>query len=51
MYLHLTVSTMHFNSKNTPTNDTNYSCHIKAVELVSPSYWIQITLHNVTNFQ
>ena len=28
------VSMMHFNCKAMPTNDTNYSCHIKAVELV-----------------
>ena len=23
---------MHFNYKATPTNDTNYRCHLKAVE-------------------
>ena len=28
------VSTMHFSSKAMPTNNINYSCHIKAVELV-----------------
>ena len=27
---------MFFNFKGTPTNDTDYSCHIKAVELVYP---------------
>ena len=26
--------TIHFTCKATPTNDTNYSCHTKAVELV-----------------
>ena len=29
---------MHFNSKATPTNDTNYNCLIKAVELLQSSY-------------
>ena len=28
------VSMMHFNSKAMPTNDTDYSCHIKVVQLV-----------------
>ena len=28
------VSTVHTNAKAMPTNDTDYSCHIKAVELV-----------------
>ena len=27
------LSTMHINSKAMPTNNTDYSCHIKAVEL------------------
>ena len=29
---------MHFDSKAMPTNDTNYSCHIKAVELTDQLY-------------
>ena len=28
------VSTMHITAKATPINDTNYNCHITAVELV-----------------
>ena len=28
------VSTTYINAKATPTNDTDYSCHIKVVELV-----------------
>ena len=28
------VSMTHYNSKATPTNDTDYSCHINVVELV-----------------
>ena len=28
------VSMTRFNSKATPTNDTDYTCHKKAVELV-----------------
>ena len=28
------VSMIHFTSKATPTNDTDYSCHIKVVEFV-----------------
>ena len=27
---------MHINAKLTPTNDTDYSCHIKVVELIMP---------------
>ena len=30
------VSTMCFNSKAIPTNDTDYNYHIKAIELVYP---------------
>ena len=30
------VSMMLFNFKETSTNDTDYSCHMKAVELVYP---------------
>ena len=30
------LSTMCFNCKATSTNDTNYSCHTKAVKLVTP---------------
>ena len=30
---------MPFNSRVMPTNDANYSCHIKAVELVLPNIW------------
>ena len=26
-----------------PTKDTNYSCHIKAIELIQPIIWIHIT--------
>ena len=29
----------HFNSKAIPTNDTDYSCHKKAVELAQPIMW------------
>ena len=31
------VSMTHFNYKTTPTNDTDYRCNIKAVELVEPT--------------
>ena len=35
------LTTMRFNCKATPTNDTDYrySCHLKAVELVQPIKW------------
>ena len=35
------VTTMRFNCKATPTNDTDYrySCHLKAVELVQSIKW------------
>ena len=36
------VSVTSFNCKATPTNDTNYSCHIKAVELLNQSYRVHI---------
>ena len=28
------ITTMHFNSKTTPTTDNDFSCHIKTVEFV-----------------
>ena len=34
---------MCFNSKATPTINTNYNCHIKAVEIAKPIYGIHIT--------
>ena len=33
------VSTTHFDSKATPTTETDYSCNIKAVKLVRPIIW------------
>ena len=30
---------MPFNYKVTPTNDTDYSCHIKTLELAKPIIW------------
>ena len=32
----------HYNSKATPVNDTDYSCHTKGVELFNKSYGIYI---------
>ena len=37
-YLIRLVSTMCFNSKATPTNNINHSCHIKAIELIWGPY-------------
>ena len=42
----LFYSALQQSSKATPTNDTNYSCHIKAVELVEP-----FTLLFINNFR
>ena len=33
------VFMMRFNVKAMPTNDTDYSCHIKAVEFIQPITW------------
>ena len=33
------VFTMRMDDKVTPTYDTNYSCHIKAIELTQPIIW------------
>ena len=33
---------MHINAKAIPTNDTDYRCYIKAVELVNQSYGVYI---------
>ena len=33
------ISMTHFNSKATPSNDTDYNCHINVVELVWPIIW------------
>ena len=33
----------HFNSKALVTFDSNYSCHIKAIEFVKPIIWAHIT--------
>ena len=32
----------HINAKATPTNNTDYNCYIKAVELVNQSYGVYI---------
>ena len=32
------VSTMHMNAYVMPTNDIDYNCHIKAIELINQSY-------------
>ena len=34
---------MRISAKDTPTNDTDYNCYIKAVELVQPLYEVHIT--------
>ena len=36
------VSTTHFNCKTTPTNDTDYSCSMKPIELFNQSYGFNI---------
>ena len=36
------ISMMRINAKATPTNDTNYSCHIKAVVLFNQPYEVHI---------
>ena len=41
------VSMTHYNSKATPTNDTDYSCHINVVQLVSQSYGVHILPHYI----
>ena len=37
----------HFNSKSTLTTNTNYSCHIKVVYLLSQLYEIHITMQAI----
>ena len=41
------VSLTHINAKAIPTNDNDYSCHIKAVELVQP---IILGLYHATSY-
>ena len=40
---------MRFNSKATPTHDTDYGCHINTVELVNQSYGVHITPHVINS--
>ena len=42
------VSTMHFNCKAIPTNDTDYSCHIKAVYRTCLTNHIGSISHHIT---
>ena len=39
------VSVTHFKSKATPTNDTDYSCHVKGIEFVQPNNMWSISCH------
>lgn len=43
------IFTMHFNSEDTPTNDTNYS--YKVVELVNQSYEINKKSHHSISYK
>ena len=45
------VSMVHFNCKATPTNDIDYSCHIKAAELVKLIIWVYIMSLVITSFE
>ena len=38
------------NCRATATNDTNYNCHIQAIELVQSIIWIHITPHHTTSY-
>ena len=38
------------NSIATPTNDTDYGCHINLVEIFYPIIWVQITAHHTTSY-
>ena len=43
-------SMMCFKSKAMHTNNTNYSCHIKAENLFNQSYRVHITPHHATSY-
>ena len=42
------VSTMHMNAYVIPTNDTDYSCHIKATKHIQPIIWGLRISHHMT---
>ena len=42
------VFMMPMDAKIMPTDDTNYSCHIKAIELIQPIIW---GLYHTTSYK
>ena len=42
---------MHINAKATPTNDTDYRCYIKAIDLINQSYGVYIAVLVINNLK